>query len=176
MDMPKLLEDLSATVQEMLMKLDAPAMTLSLNYPLPTLERLLGAALSQEDMLDALEKGFTGVQDRYGLITARDAGEGLLCLTVPAKGAAYMLAHGAGADFLRDLLGAVKGHASMQDVMAVFEKHGRAHAEKMDNPEFDYLVYFEDGQPDSFRYCLSQHGGHVSYHRFAKEDYESFGF
>ena len=35
MDMPKLLEDLSATVQEMLMKLDAPAMTLSLNYPLP---------------------------------------------------------------------------------------------------------------------------------------------
>ena len=78
MDMPKLLEDLSATVQEMLMKLDAPAMTLSLNYPLPTLERLLGEQLSQEEMLETLEKGFAGVQDRYGLITARDAGEGLL--------------------------------------------------------------------------------------------------
>lgn len=176
MDMPKLLEDLSATVQEMLMKLDAPAMTLSLNYPLPTLERLLGAQLSQEEMLAVLQEGFEKHQDCYGLITARDAGDGLLCITVPQKGAEYMLSHGGSVDFLRDLISAVKAHAPVEDVLAVFEKHGQAHAEKMDNPEFDYLVYFENGQPDSCRYCLSVHDGHVSYHRFAKEDYESFGF
>lgn len=176
MDMPKLLEDLSATVQEMLMKLDVPAMTLSLNYPLSTLNRLLGTELAQADMLSALADVFEQQQAQYGLLTAHDAEEGLLRLTVPREGAAHMLSCGAGADFLRDLIAAVKGHASMEDVIAVFRKHGKAHAERIDNPEFDWLVYFEDGLPDEYRYCLSQHGAHVSYHRFAKEDYEAFGF
>lgn len=41
---------------------------------------------------------------------------------------------------------------------------------------FDYLVYFEDGIPDDYRYCLSLEGEHMIYHKFTPEDYEDFGF
>ena len=51
------------------------------------------------------------------------------------------------------------------------------HAERMpQNEEFDWLVYFEDGKPDAFFYCLKDDMGHVTYHRFTREDYEAFGF
>ena len=176
MNADKLFQDLTATVQEMLMKLDAPAMTLSLNYPLPTLNRLLGTRLEAEEMMETLREAFAAQEAIYGLLTAKDAGDGLFCVTVPKAGAEYMLSHGGSADFLRELIGQIKAHGEIEAVLAVFDRHGKAHAEKTNNPEFDYLVYFEDGQPDSCRYCLSQHGGHVSYHRFAKEDYEAFGF
>ena len=42
--------------------------------------------------------------------------------------------------------------------------------------EFDLLLYFPDGKPDSYYYCLKQEGEHVLYHRFTREDYLSFGF
>jgi hypothetical protein len=42
--------------------------------------------------------------------------------------------------------------------------------------EFDYLVYFEDGVPDDYRYCITDEGCHLIYHRFTPEDYEDFQF
>jgi hypothetical protein len=44
--------------------------------------------------------------------------------------------------------------------------------EESPDEDFDCLVYFEDGQPDSFRYCLTQEGCHVIYHRFTIEDFQ----
>ena len=42
---------------------------------------------------------------------------------------------------------------------------------------FDYLVYFEDGTPDSYRYCIKlDDDGDAVYHRFTPEDYAAFGF
>ena len=50
------------------------------------------------------------------------------------------------------------------------------HVEKTTGTGFDYLVYFEDGIPDDYRYCLSLEGEHMIYHKFTPEDYEDFGF
>ena len=47
---------------------------------------------------------------------------------------------------------------------------------RMHNGEFDWLISFEDGQPDAYRYCIADEGCHLTYHRFTKEDYEAFGF
>ena len=44
--------------------------------------------------------------------------------------------------------------------------------EKTAGGEFDYLVYFEDGEPDSFWYCITDEGCHMIYHRFSEEDYK----
>lgn len=48
--------------------------------------------------------------------------------------------------------------------------------EKVSHGEFDYLVYFEKGEPDDFRYCITDEGGHFIYHRFTVADYEDFYF
>ena len=44
--------------------------------------------------------------------------------------------------------------------------------ECVDADGYDYVVYFLDGKPDDYRYCLSMEEGHLTYHRFTKEDYE----
>ena len=50
------------------------------------------------------------------------------------------------------------------------------HVEALHNGEFDWLVYFEDGRPDAYCYCIADEGCHLTYHRFTKADYEAFGF
>lgn len=50
------------------------------------------------------------------------------------------------------------------------------HVERAAHGEFDYLVYFEGGKPDEFRYCITDEGCHIIYHRFTKEDYFDFQF
>ena len=56
------------------------------------------------------------------------------------------------------------------------EKKQKLNMEKTTGTGFDYLVYFEDGIPDDYRYCLSLEGEHMIYHKFTPEDYEDFGF
>ena len=54
----------------------------------------------------------------------------------------------------------------MDQVVEVFRKYSdKVHAETADSDEFDMLVYFEDGEPDPFVYCLADEMGHVTYHR-----------
>ena len=69
-------------------------------------------------------------------------------------------------------------HATMDEVIELFKAYSaRVHVQRMPlGEEFDCLIYFEDGEPDAFYYCLKEDMGHVSYHRFTKADYESFGF
>lgn len=47
---------------------------------------------------------------------------------------------------------------------------------KQPEPDLIIIVYFEDGIPDDYRYCLSLEGEHMIYHKFTPEDYEDFGF
>ena len=58
---------------------------------------------------------------------------------------------------------------SFDDILAVFHQFSdKVHCEKLEgNEEFDYLVYFEDGTPDSYRYCIKlDDDGDAVYHRF----------
>lgn len=38
--------------------------------------------------------------------------------------------------------------------------------------EFDYLIYFADGKPDAYRYCIHFEDEHAIYHRFTAKEYE----
>ena len=100
------------------------------------------------------------------------------CLAIPAEGVARVVAQAPAAAFLRDLIHTAQTPgATADDLLAAFRRHSdRVHVEPVDNDEFDLLVYFEDGVPDDFRYCIDQHDGFASYHRFSREDYEAFGF
>lgn len=51
------------------------------------------------------------------------------------------------------------------------KQHGDGNPGEMEDPGFDYLVWFEDGSPDSYRYCIREELGHVIYHRYTEEDY-----
>lgn len=96
----------------------------------------------------------------------------------PPRAWARVVSQAPAAAFLRDLIHTAQlPGATAEDLLAAFRRHSsHVHVEPVDNDEFDWLVYFEDGVPDDFRYCIDTHDGFASYHRFSMEDYEAFGF
>lgn len=170
-------QNLCGVVPEMLLKLGLTSATLSLNYPLSTLCRMFNQSMTMAQMQAALEAFSREHEADYGPIAAAPHEEGF-CLTVPSEGAAYIYRHAPNTPFLRDLIAEAQNPACTEEsLIAVFRRHSpRVQIVPMDNAEFDTLVYFEDGQPDAFYYCIDAHDGHVSYHRFSREDYEAFGF
>lgn len=176
MDFQSLSCNLTGVAAEMCLKMGMTLPAISLNYPLATLNSLLGAQLSQPDMARTLKRFGRETADTLGGVTAAPVENGF-CLTVPAQGVQYAMAHAPGLDFLKELVDAISRGCDLEALLAVFRRHSdHVHVEAVDSPEFDHLIYFENGEPDSFYYCVHAHGGHVEYHRFSKADYEAFGF
>ena len=170
-------QNLSGVIAEMALKLGLTGVPLSLNYPCASLGRMLGVADDPQALQPALDAFFAARKDLFGAAEAVPHEDGF-CLTIPAEGVARVMSQAPAAAFLRDLIHTAQTPgATADDLLAAFRRHSdRVHVEPVDNDEFDLLVYFEDGVPDGFRYCIDRHDGFVSYHRFSKEDYEAFGF
>lgn len=170
-------KNLRGVVLEMALKLGVSAAPLSLNYPRASLARMLDAPDEPRALQAALDAFFAARGDVFGAAAASPHEDGF-CLTIPADGVARVAAQSPGADFLRDLIRAAQTPgATTDDLLAAFRRHSaHVHVEPVNNGEFDLLVYFEDGKPDDFRYCIDAHDGFVSYHRFSAEDYAAFGF
>ena len=102
------------------------------------------------------------------------------CFHISAEGTQYVHEQLPDPAFLRAFLQVMRGlTVSFDDILAVFHQFSdKVHCEKLEgNEEFDYLVYFEDGTPDSYRYCIKlDDDGDAVYHRFTPEDYAAFGF
>lgn len=176
MDFQSLSRNLTGVAAEMCLKMGMTLPSISLNYPLATLNSLMGTQLSRMDMARALEHFGRETADTLGGVTASPFENGF-CLTVPAQGVQYAMAHAPGLDFLKELVDTVAHGCDLDALLAVFRRHSdHVHVEAVDSPEFDHLIYFENGEPDSFYYCVHAHDGHVEYHRFSKADYEAFGF
>lgn len=170
-------QNLSGVIAEMVLKLGLTGVPLSLNYPCASLGRMLGVADDPQALQPALDAFFAARKDLFGAAEAVPHEDGF-CLTIPAEGVARVMSQAPAAAFLRDLIQTAQtSGATADDLLAAFRRHSdRVHVEPVDNDEFDLLVYFEDGVPDDFRYCIDQHDGFASYHRFSREDYEAFGF
>ena len=170
-------QNLSGVIAEMVLKLGLTGVPMSLNYPCASLGRMLGVADDPQALQPALDAFFAARKDLFGAAEAVPHEDGF-CLAIPAEGVARVMSQAPAAAFLRDLIQTAQTPgATADDLLAAFRRHSdRVHVEPVDNDEFDLLVYFEDGVPDDFRYCIDQHDGFASYHRFSREDYEAFGF
>ena len=177
MNPSKLEQNLSGVIAEMVLKLGLTGVPLSLNYPCASLGRMLGVADDPQALQPALDAFFAARADLFGAVHVEPHEDGF-CLAIPAEGVARVMSQAPAAAFLRDLIQTAQTPgATADDLLAAFRRHSdRVHVEPVDNDEFDLLVYFEDGVPDDFRYCIDQHDGFASYHRFSREDYEAFGF
>lgn len=118
------------------------------------------------------------VAERYTLGDIRISCDGeRYCFRLPEEASEYVHEHTASSGFLYDFIAVIGRHgASIAEVEAVFRKYSDCvHMEKLDSEDFDYLMYFEDGVPDDYRYCLTDEGHHIIYHRFTPQDYEALG-
>jgi hypothetical protein len=175
MDFSKLEQNIVDMIQEEQIKLGYRKETISLYYPLSSLNRLLHAEYSMEEMTQALKAFSVDTEERLGTITISNTGE-RFCLCFLPQATEYVHEHTESDGFLYDLIHTVSRHdISMEDVIQQFRKYSDClHVEKMKDGEFDVLIYFEDGIMNDYRYCFHQEGHHIIYHRFTKEDYEDY--
>ena len=131
---------------------------------------------SRADLTLLLDEFRAVERDTLGDIRISCDGE-RYCFRLPEEASEYVHEHTASGGFLYDFIGVIGRHgASMAEVEAVFRKYSDCvHIEQLDSEDFDYLMYFEDGVPDDYRYCLTDEGHHIIYHRFTPEDYEALG-
>lgn len=180
MDYAKLENNLTDVILEAQLKIGYEGRSMSMNYPLGSLNRLLGTSADAAEMRRLLDGFADFAQDRLGRVEFTQHDGEIFRLCVPEKGVEYIhgLSGNAASGFLAEFIGLIKQPGTTIDsALGVFRKYSdRVHVEKSNNDEFDYLVYFEDGIPDDHYYCLTDEGICVIYHRFTKEDYEDLGF
>lgn len=164
-------------IKEEQLKLGYRREVVRLYYPLSSLCHFFGQDCGAAEMEALLMKFCDSVKDELGKITVNRVGE-RFCLAVSEEGAEYVHGIDSGYEFLAQLIDTVRCHGcTMEDVLALFDRYSdKVHSEKLDNGEFDWLVYFEDGTPDGYYYCFTSDEFHTTYHRFLPKDYADFGF
>ena len=143
-----------------------------LYYPPRSLAALLETQADKDKLTHALETEFADyVGDRLGRPEISDDGD-RLCLCFPEKAGLWVRDHMPEHAFLEAFIRLIGSHhAGMNEVLALFRQYGEAHVEPMPGGEEGTLVYFENGTPDDYRYCLTEEMGHVGYHRFTPQDF-----
>lgn len=177
MNFDALRRNMMDVVEEGQIKLGYRSETIRLYYPLASLCAFLGETMDAGRMSEALAVFARESRQTLGELEITRRGE-RFCIAVPPQGAAYVHEHTDGAGFLTAFVRTIERHGcTLEDLLAQFRRYSdRVHVEALHNGEFDYLIYFEDGQPDAYRYCVTDEGCHMTYHRFTREDYEAFGF
>ncbi len=181
MDFERLLKNLCDNIFEAQVKLGFEGRPMSLNYTFSTVRNLLGANLSDEELSCALGKFTEYARETLGNVVVRPIKDGF-CITVPEKGTAYVHEHPEGGEFIREFIEALRRRCTLDEAFDVFRSYSdEVHIEEVHNDEFDYLVYFGGGIPDSYRYCITAEeeidgSFHITYHRFIREDYDELGF
>ena len=101
-----------------------------------------------------------------------------LFIAIPPSGVDYVHEHTNGSEFISSFIETIGKHGcTIDELLQQFHRYSdHVHVERTTHGEFDYLVYFEDGVPDDYRYCITDEGCHLIYHRFTPEDYEDFQF
>lgn len=177
MNFDALKKNLISVLKESQIKLGYESVTTGVNYVTPSLLHLL-PGVSVENLQQALLDFAKENEAVFGKITVRKTEVGFR-LDVSPKGTDYVHGLIGNDDFLVNFINEVRSSsATIDSIVAVFKKYSdKVHIEKTeDNPEFDYLIYFEDGTPDEFWYCIDTEDLGMTYHRFMKDDYLDFDF
>ncbi|MDD2979902.1 MAG: DUF3877 family protein [Hespellia sp.] len=177
MEITRLEENIIEVLKEQQLKLGYRSEVIRLYYPLASLNSFLLQTDTVEEMKRDLQEFCEGVKEKLGEVEISNQGE-RFCIKIPEQGVNYVHEHMSDTEFISDFIRTIEKHScTIEDLMEQFQKHSdHVHMEKVDHGEFDYLVYFEDGVPDNFRYCITDEGRHMMYHRFTEADYKDFQF
>lgn len=177
MNYKRLEKNIIDNIKEAQIKLGFDKRPMSFNYAESSLKNLV----ETDNIESALEDFAVKSADKLGKVTFHKIKDGF-CITISEKGTSYVNRL-EGFGFIEEFVNTVRKHGiSFDDVTAVFRKYSdNVVIEEKHNGEFDYLIYFADGIPDDYFYCITleeeiDHHVHITYHRFIKEDYQELCF
>lgn len=177
MDFTRLTRNVEEMIAEQQLKLGYMKESVRLYYPLDSLNSLMTAECNGDEMQKILCRYFSSCEEKYGKIQITRQNE-RFCLIFPPETGEYVHRHIEEYGFLKELVELVGKHGcTWEEVKQVFEKYSsNVKIKKIHEGEFDYLLYFPDGRPDDFMYCINIEEEHVTYHRFTRADYRAFGW
>lgn len=175
-DFSELYNNLTDVIKECQIKIGYTDNELNFYYPVKALQRFMEAELDIEQLNEALTDFAAYAADTLGEIRFRLEGERYR-FTVPKKGAAYVRDNIPDSPFLKEFIEeTVRTGCTIDSVLEIFKKYSDCViCEKTagEDAEFEYLIYFRDGKPESYRYCLEFEFGRAVYHRFTVKEYEA---
>ena len=176
-DFSELYENLKDIIKECQTKIGYTDNELNFYYPVKSLNRFLDSDLTADELKEVLPEFSKYAEDTLGTLKFRLEGERFRFI-IPREGSAYVHENVPDSPFLKEFIKeTIRPGCDIDSVTAIFRKYSdKVICKKIENNEFEYLVYFEDGQPDSYRYCLEFEFGRAVYHRFTVKEYDSFGF
>lgn len=176
-DYSALLQSLIDVVQEEQIKIGYRKETIRLYYPVKSVNNLLGMDGSVDELMKILQNFVANSKENLGDIIYSIENE-RCCFVISEAGVEYIHKNIGERSFLKDFIERIsKCHCTINEIESIFKKYSESYrCEKVENGEFDYLLWFEDGKPDRYMYCIKFEGEHAIYHRFTKKDYEDFNF
>jgi len=176
LDYLELKENLIDVIKECHTKIGYSENAMSFYYPVKALNRFLDSNLSLNEMGNALEGFAEDVKEDLGQLKFKLEGDRYR-ITVPKKGSVYVNEHIPDSPFLKEFVAeTIRPGCDIESILVIFNKYSeKVICKNLCNEEFEYLIYFEDGQPDHYRYCLEFEFGRAIYHRFTPKEYEALG-
>lgn len=176
MNCKKLMQNIMDVIAEEQIKLGYRSEVIYLYYPLKSLNSILDTDSDIYGMNINLSEFAEYAGEYLGKIGISNRKE-RFCIAIPPEGAEYVHAHMSGNEFLKSFIDVISRHGcTIEDILDAFGKYSKnVTVKKIEDEEFDYLIYFTDGKPNDYMYCIKFEGSHASYHRFTKDDYLSLG-
>ncbi len=164
-------------IKEEQIKLGYRSETIRLYYPMESINNLLGTDYSLVELTGILDQFGESVSSRLGNVGHSNV-DRRFCFTILPEGVTYVHEKVEDNYFLKEFIEKISSHnITLDEILDIFYKFSdHVICNEMDNGEFDYLVYFQDKDPDAYRYCLKFEEDHVIYHRFTEDDYMNFEF
>ncbi len=175
MGFERLKQHICDMILEQQLKLGYREETIRLYYLMPSLNRLLETNADVQSLRQLLKRFAYYVSYDLGEVGFSFLKDGRIGFVLPPQAGQFVKEKEQGhkALFLKDFLAVISSHdVGLDAVEEVFHKYSeQVHAEDLAHEDFDRLIYFEDGVPDDYRYCITQEGPHLSYHRFTADDF-----
>lgn len=173
-DYEALKQNIIDVVEEEQIKIGYRKESIQLYYPVKSVENLLETeALSQAELVKIL--------DSFKAYTKKNPGkleysikDNRLCFLISEEAVENIHNRTSDKGFLKAFIEQMRKHdTTIEDIKKIFSRYSSEfHCKKLNNGEFDYLLWFESGIPDSYKYCINFEGDHVTYHRFTNKDFE----
>lgn len=177
MNLNKLLDNIMEQIKEAQLKLGFVREVIRLYFPVPSLCRLLQVKeMSGKELLAALIQEESFLQTPLGEITFTLCKEERIEVCIPPQGAVYVHEQIPDPPFLTYIIKLFQEnhHLTIEEIGNAFSQFNKNYVCEAMQPgtDFDYVLYFPDGEPDAWYYCIHMEMGHTIYHRFTKEDYQ----
>ena len=165
---------LTDMIRETHIKVGYTASACGINYLRSSLCAML--RLTDDALEPALAEFFAAYSDRLGTPEITHHGD-ILHIRIPKEGAAYVHDNLPENDFLKALVGLLKaqdGALTEEAILALFRTYApdvrTVHPANAEELGADLVIWFADGKPDPYCYCMENEMGFWSYHRFGAWD------